>query len=322
MLKRTTIFAIAAGVIIFISALPVQAYVAYETHVVFLNQVTEDLMKLMPRAMGKYIFQNRYDFFRGLTFMTRDIRNSPYKTKDLEEIRREAYARLSRDIPYCVEALKGGDLKLDTAPGNLAGRFGMIAYSIMLRKMPDFPDVKYFNHFTRIFDQLIGENLIDVWVYYDGYGDFNSLGELMERFKDGMIPDFRHVRNDKFPVEYREDTFAMFRFPDKFKVQMLLDDAHVNFMYNEMINDILDAYVYIWKCSGMEIAHPSYPVPPGTIISKPTRRKVVTGGALQSIMQAAKEREEEELPAAFEEEAPEEAPPPPAQPVRRAPTTR
>ena len=315
--KRTTVFAIAAGILIFLTAVPVQAYVAYETHVAFLYQVTEDLMKLMPRAMGKYIFHNRYDFFRGMTFMTREIWNSPYKTKDLEEIRREAYARLSRDIPYCVEALKSGEFKLDTSSGNLAGRLGMIAYSIMLRDMPDFPDLKYLEHFARAFDQLIGDNLIDVWVYYDGYGDFHSLGELMERLQDGSIPDFRHVRNDKFPVEYREDTFAMFRFPDKFVTQILLDDAQINLMYNEMVNDILDAYVYIWKCSGMDLAHPSYPVPPGTIINKPTRRKVVTGGTLQNVIQASKEREEEELPEAIEEESPEETPPPPAQPVRR-----
>lgn len=314
--KRKIIFAIAAGVFIFLTAVPVHAYVAYETHVVFLNQVTEDLMKLMPRAMGKYIFHNRYDFFRGMTFVTRDVRNSVYKNKDLEENRRDAYARLSRDIPYCVEALKGGDIKLDTASGNLAGRLGMIAYSIMLRKMPDFPDVKYLERFSRIFDQLIGENLIDVWVYYDGYGDFNSLGELMERLQDGITPNFRHVRNDQFPVEYREDSFAMFRFPDKFTPQMMLDDAQINLMYNNMINDILDTYVYIWKCSGMDLAHPSHMAPPGTIISKPTRRKVVTGGALQAMIQASKEREEEELPEAIEEEAPEETPPPPAQPRR------
>jgi hypothetical protein len=315
--KRTIILAMAAGIFIFLAAAPVQAYVAYETHLVFLNQVTEDLMKLMPRAMGKFIFLNRYDFFRGLTFVTRDVRNTIYKNKDIEEIRRDSYARLSRDIPYCVEALKGGEFKLDTSSGNVAGRMGMVAYSIMLRKMPDFPDVKYLERFTRIFDQIIGENLIDVWVYYDGYGDFHSLGELMERFKDGVTPDFRHVRNDKFPVEYREDIFAMFRFPRRFIPQMILDDAHINFMYNEMINDILDAYIYIWKCSGMELAHPSYTAPPGTIISKPTRRKVVTGGTLQAMMQTAQEREEEELPEAMEEEAPEETPPPPAQPSRR-----
>ena len=163
-------------------------------------------------------------------------------------------------------------------------------------------------------NEVIGGNLIDVWVYYDGYGDFNSLGELMERFQDGITPSYRYVRNKKFPVELREDIFSMMRFPKKFKEQMILNDAQVNYMYNEMVNGILDAYVFIWKCSGMDMAHPSYPVPPGTIISKPTQRKVVTGGALQAMMQASQEREEEDLPEAIEEEAPEETPPPAAQP--------
>lgn len=312
--NRKIYLAMAAGLLIFLTAVPVHAYVAYESHLVFLNAVTKDLMKLLPRAMGKFIFENRYDYYRGMTFMTRDVWNGRYKYKDLEEIRREAFARLSRDVPYCVEAFKGGDIKLDTAPGNVAGRLGMIAYSIMLAKMPDFPDLKYLEAFSRTFDQLIGENLIDVWVYYDGYGDFNSLGELMERFKDGSIPDFRYVRDNDFVLNYREDVFAMLRIPQKFQAQMLLDDAQINFMYNEMINGILDAYLFIWKCSGMDLAHPSYAAPPGTIIHKPTRRRVVTGGALKAMMQAAQAREEEELPEAIEEAAPEETPPPPAQP--------
>ena len=87
---------------------------------------------------------------RGMTFMTREIQVNPGKCKDLEEIRREAYERLSRDIPYCVEAFKGGEIKLDTAASNVAGRLGMIVYSIMLQKMPAFPDLEYLEKFSMV----------------------------------------------------------------------------------------------------------------------------------------------------------------------------
>ncbi len=132
---------ILAGLLVIIIASPASAYIPYDTHEMFLETVTRDLLKLLPRAMGSYIYNNRYDFLRGMTFMTRDIRVN-LKNKDLEEIRREAYARLMRDIPFCAEALKGGELKLDTSATNIAGRLGMIAYSIILVKMPAFPDVE------------------------------------------------------------------------------------------------------------------------------------------------------------------------------------
>lgn len=138
MLKPTKL--ILVGLLVIIIASPASAYVSYETHSSFLETVTRDILKLLPRAMGSYIYQNRYDFIRGMTFMTRDIRVN-LKNKDLEEIRREAYERLMRDIPFCMEALKGGELKLDTSATNIAGRLGMIAFSIYLVKIPTFPDL-------------------------------------------------------------------------------------------------------------------------------------------------------------------------------------
>jgi hypothetical protein len=301
MIRRLSPF-IAAGLITVIASLPGAGYVAYETHVNFLQTVTKDILKLMPRAMGSYIFQSRYDFMRGMTFMTRNIQFSPRKLKDLEEIRREAYERLMRDIPYCVEAFKGGEIKLDTSASNLAGRLGMIAYSIILLKMPDFPDQTYLQKFSMILDELVAENGVEIRLFYDGYGDFNSLGELMERFRPEFTPTFKHVRTnvqtrhtpDKFkPAEklaledsvdedyiaiMREDVYAMFRAPAKLKTNMQLTDADINMIYNAMINDILDAFVYIWKCSGMDLAHPSYAAPPGTVIKRADRRSMLSGG--------------------------------------------
>jgi len=254
--------------------------VIYDTHVHFLEALTKDVVKLMPRAMGSYIYQNRYDFMRGMTFMTRDIRFNPRKLKDLEEIRREAYERLMRDIPYCVQAFKGGEIKLDTAPANLAGRLGMIAYSIILLKMPDFPDVEYLDKFGVVLDETIGSSLIDIFVYYDGYGDFHSLGELMERFKQTTTPVFKHIRNETYAGRMKEDVFAMFRPENKFLRQMILTDHDVNEIYSDVVNDVLDAYVYIWKCSGMDLAHASYAAPPGTVINRPSRKRAIAGGIL------------------------------------------
>ncbi len=270
---------ILAGLLVIIIASPAPAYIPYDTHKMFLETVTRDLLKLLPRAMGSYIYNSRYDFMRGVTFMTRDVRVD-LKNKDLEEIRREAYARLMRDIPFCAEAFKGGELKLDTSATDIAGRLGMIAYSIILVKMPAFPDVEYLEKFSRNLDEIIVENLIDLWLFYDGYGDFHSLGELMERLTPEDMPRFKHVRNETYASTMKEDPFVIFRAPDKFDRTMLLTDVDVNSIYNNMINNILDGFVFIWKCSGMDLAHPSYAAPPGTIIKRASRRTMLTGGVL------------------------------------------
>ena len=65
---------ILAGLLVIIIASPASAYIPYDTHKMFLETVTRDILKLLPRAMGSYIYNNRYDFMRGMTFMTRDIR--------------------------------------------------------------------------------------------------------------------------------------------------------------------------------------------------------------------------------------------------------
>jgi len=277
MFKTTKL--ILTGLLLIIIATPASAYVAYETHVSFLETVTRDILKLLPRSMGSYIYNNRYDFMRGMTFMTRDVRVN-LKNKDLEEIRREAYERLMRDIPFCTEALKGGELKLDTSATNIAGRLGMIAFSIYLVKIPAFPDLEYLDKFSMAMDEIIVENLIDLWLFYDGYGDFHSLGELMERLTPEDMPRFRHVRNDLYASTMKEDPFVLFRAPDKFNRTMLLTDVDVNSIYNNIINNILEAFVYIWKCSGMDLAHPSYAAPPGTIITRASRRAMLSGGVL------------------------------------------
>lgn len=254
---------------------PASSYVAYESHLVFLRYIVNDVLRMVPRSMGSFIYQNRYDFMRGLTLTTRDLKVTPLKTKDLEELKRDAYARLSRDIPYCVEAFKEGEIKLDTSASNLSGRLGFIAYNILLLNMPTFPDSQYLEDFSRTLDILIGERLIGVWVYYDGYGNFHSLGELMERLKDTQVPKFRYIRNRRFPIQVREDVFHAFRFPDKQNTQIVMTDDDVNDTYNEALNDIADVFVYIWKCSGMELAHPSYTAPPGTTITRVSARKSI-----------------------------------------------
>ncbi len=313
-------------------AAPAQAYIPYDSHVMFVDLATKDILRLLPRAMGSYIYQNRYDFMRGMTFMTREIQTSFGKCKDLEEIRREAYERLSRDIPYCVEAFKGGELKLDTAPSNLAGRLGMIAYSIMLQKMPAFPDLEYLEKFSMTLDEVLVENVIRVWLYYDGYGDFHSLGELMERLKPEDMPTFAHMKNDSYAAQMKEETFSIFRAPDKFNRNMIITDVDMNAVYGNMINNILDAFVYIWKCSGMDLAHPSYAAPPGTIITRPSRRDILASEAarrpprppLPAVEEAAPETPEEEgaqaapgavAPGTPGAPAPVSPPPPPGPPA-------
>jgi len=245
--------------------------------------MTGDLVKLLPRAMSNYIYQNRYDFFRGTTYALRNVLERPGKQIDLEELRSRSYERLMRDIPFCVEALKGGELKLDTNPGNISGRLGMIAYNTVLASLPAFPDVKYLETFGTALAGAINDNQIDIWVFYDGYGDFHSLGELMERLRPQDMPTFTKVRNDAFATSLKEDIFAVFRAPEKFERHMIMTDSEINAVYSTAINNIVDVYMYIWKCSGMEMAHPSYSAPPGTIISRPSRRRVLSGGVLSKL---------------------------------------
>ena len=125
------------GLLLLITVCPAHSQqVPYESNVLFMNTVAADLVKLLPRAMGSFLYQNRVGFARGMTFVERSIRVYPLKMKDLEELRGTAYARLMRDIPYCVQAFKGGDIKMDTSPSNLAARLGMISYWIFLQKLP------------------------------------------------------------------------------------------------------------------------------------------------------------------------------------------
>ncbi|MBM3300182.1 MAG: hypothetical protein FJY85_09525 [Deltaproteobacteria bacterium] len=278
---------------IMMMTLPAHGYVAYDTHLRFLEFVTRDILRLLPRAMGSYIYQNRYDFTRGMTVMTRDIVVNPLKIRDLEEIRKDAYARLMRDIPYCVEAFKGGEIKLDTSHANLAGRLGMIGYSIILLKIPEFPDLIYLEKFSRSLDELISEGVIDVWVFYDGYGDYNSLGELMESLRANDMPSFKHVRNKNFNATMREDMYAFFRAPDQFEKQIVLSNRQINDVYSNIINSMVDAYMYIWQTSGMELSHPSYAAPPGTIIDRPSRRRILMGGSVQKPARAVERVEPE-----------------------------
>jgi hypothetical protein len=268
-------------------------YGYYEMSVDAKRIMAKDLIKLLPRAMGSFIYHNREDFMRGMTFMHRSYRVTPRKIRDIEEVRNQAFARLRRDIPYCVQAFKGGEIKLDTTSGNLAGRLGMIAHSIVLQNYPAFPDAEYLERFQSAFNGLLVENVLAIWLYYDGYGDFNSLGELMERLKEEYMPTFRHVQNDQYPVRMREDPFAMFRAPDKFNKNIVMTNVDFNHVYNNMINDMADAFVFIWKASGMDLAHPSYAAPPGTVISRDTSRHTVHGGALSRHVVRAVEDEEE-----------------------------
>jgi hypothetical protein len=224
---------------------------------------------------------------------------------------------LNRDIPYCVAAFKEGEIKLDTSASNLAGRLGMIAMSIILVKMPALPDLEYLEHFSRTFQEALSEGLIDVWVYYDGYGDFKSLGELLERLKEEGMPELRHVRNDKYPMDMREDVYAMFRAPSKFNRKIVFTNVDLNEYYSTMVNCAADTFAYIWKCSGMDLAHPSYAAPPGTVVSRVSRRREVRGGVLTStaLTRALPKRVETPAPVEeAEEEAPlgPEAPEPPA----------
>jgi len=312
-----------AGVLVLALALSAGAYVAYYSHTFFLETLTKDLLKLVPRAMGSYIYQNRYDFLRGMTFMTRDIAFNVAKVRDVEEIRREAYERLMRDIPYCVEAFKGGDIKLDTSHNNLSGRLGMIAYSIVLLKTPDFPDLEYLERFTRTLDEAVGEHMQDIWVYYDGYPDFCSLGELMESLKVKDMPTFLNVRNDAretrdaqlrpYAGTMKEDIYSVFRAPEKFIPHIVITDKDINRIYNNIVNCVADAYIFIWKASGVDLAHPSYSAPPGTVIERGSRRRFLPAGILARVPLTPEPAGEEAVPSGEEEreEGPPVAPPGP-----------
>jgi len=59
-----------------------------------------------------------------------------------------------------------------------------------------------------------------------------------------------------------------------------MTDVDMNYVYNNIVNNILDAFVYIWKCSGMDLSHPSYAAPPGTVIKRASRRAMLSGGVL------------------------------------------
>jgi len=319
MLRRALLFILPVFMGLMCLAPAAQSYMRYETHVDFVMQFNKDIVKVLPRAMGAYLYQNRYDFTRGMTFMMRDVLNGPAKLKDIEEIRREAFARLSRDIPYCVAAFKEGEIKLDTSASNLAGRLGMIAMSIILVKMPAMPDLEYLEHFSRTFQEVLAEGLIDIWVYYDGYGDFKSLGELLERLQEEGMPELRHIRNDKYPMQMREDPYAMFRAPPKFNRKIVFTNVDLNEFYSTMINCTADALMYIWKCSGMDLAHPSYAAPPGTIVSRISRRREVRGGVLTSTALTRRVPPPAEAPGAVEE-AGEEAPVGPEAPEPPSPS--
>lgn len=268
-------------VLVFATVFPASGYVAWDTRVRFMEDLTKDFLRVIPRSMGRYIYENRYDFFRGMTFMDRDVMANPRKIRDVEEIRREAYARLMRDIPYCVQAFKGGAIKLDTHANNLAGRLGMIAYSIYLQKMPEFPDLIYLEKYMRTMEELLSDSTIDIWVFYDGYGDYCSLGELMETLKAGDMPTFKYFRDREFNAKMKEDMYAVFRAPEQFTPHVVLTNRHVNNIYSNMVNGIADTFTYIWKASGMDLAHPSYAAPPGTIIDRPSRRAILAGGSVQ-----------------------------------------
>jgi hypothetical protein len=267
----------ATALLIMIATVPAQAYIPYDTHVMFLDLATKDMLRLLPRAMGSYIYQNRYDFMRGMTFMTREIRVNPGKCKDLEEIRREAYERLSRDIPYVVAAFKGGEIKLDTASSNVAGRLGMIAYSIMLQKMPAFPDLEYLEKSPCSWMMR--------WSSVIPTGSITMGMEIFIRWASswsgqaGKYAYLVHLKNDTCMAQMKEETFSVFRAPDKFNRNMIMTDVDINYVYGSMINNILDTFVYIWKCSGMDLAHPSYAAPPGTVIKRPSRRQLLASEA-------------------------------------------
>jgi hypothetical protein len=100
------------------------------------------------------------------------------------------------------------------------------------------------------------------------------------------------VRNRSYAVTMREDIYGVFRAPDKFNRLLVLSNRDVNNIYSDMVNSIADAYTYIWKHSGMDLQHPSYAAPPGTIIDRPSQRRILSGGAVQQPGKPVEETEE------------------------------
>ena len=72
----------------------------------------------------------------------------------------------------------------------------------------------------------------------------------------------------------------MFQPPPKHERRIIVTDIDMNNIYNDIINGIMATYVYVWKCSGMDLAHPSYMAPPGTIIARRSSRREVIGGTI------------------------------------------
>jgi len=103
----------------------------------------------------------------------------------------------------------------------------------------------------------------------------------METLKAGDMPTFKYFRDRDFNAKMKEDMYAVFRAPEQFTPHVVLTNRHVNNIYSNMINGIADTFTYIWKASGMDLAHPSYAAPPGTIIDRPSRRAILSGGSVQ-----------------------------------------
>ena len=112
----------------------------------------------------------------------------------------------------------------------------------------------------------------------------------MERLRTpDTMPELRLVRNPEYPERMRRDPFAMFQPPPKHERRIIVTDIDMNNIYNDIINDIMATYVYIWKCSGMDLAHPSYTAPPGTIIARRSSRRQVIGGTISRSVRGERE---------------------------------
>lgn len=175
------------------------------------------------------------------------------------------------DIPYCIEAFGEGQTKQDTSHANIASRLGLIAFSIYLLKLPGSPDLVYLKRFRTVFEELVVENSVNTKFYYDGYRDFLSFAELMERLQAEFTLTLVQRDNKGYAARMREDPFSMFRPPERMERHIIITDFEVNQIYEAIINGILDAYMYIWRCSGMELAHPLCSAPPYTTMFRHSR---------------------------------------------------
>ena len=146
------------------------------------------------------------------------------------------------------------------------------------------------------------------------------------------MPTFRHVRSDEYAVRMRADAYAMFRAPRKYNRNMLFTNVDLMHIYNTYMNATLDALVYIWKASGMDLAHPSYAAPPGTVVRRASRRRFITGGVLTrlrtrvaEVLEVTEAEEEEEAESEEPEAGPTQGPaeaeegPAPEEPESEAP---